>query len=227
MAKSITVRVLRETIVPAGKRMASRTGRRVNLRREDIVSCALRLISREGAGSLTFRAVARELGISPGTLVHYFSNLADLQDEIAAKLYSGVRPLSMHSKSTLRRQLVRHGMDIMKIAEAHPYLESIQGPASAAVAARTTAQCVNVLVEGGIDFERAIVAYSMVAGLAFTWGSREALHKTSKTDARMTEAGEAALGDLLPKLVKLSKAHPHTTAMHRRWLQLCVEGMLP
>ena len=85
------------------------------------------MLDREGPEALTFRAVARELDITVGALSRYFKNLADLHDEVAARIMSDVRPLDTARKLGLREQLVRLGMDWLEINRAHPYLVTIHG----------------------------------------------------------------------------------------------------
>src|SRR3546814_20348494 len=74
-----------------------------------------------------------------------------------------LRPLSAVSKRGLREQLLQFGVEFLEINRAHPYLLTIQGPATAAVIARHTKQCLKVLLKFGIDMDRAMAVYSTVA----------------------------------------------------------------
>src|SRR3546814_2459086 len=95
-------------------------------------------------------------GVQTCVLPIYFKNLADLQDEVAAQIMATLRPLSAVSKRGLREQLLQFGVEFLEINRAHPYLLTIQGPATAAVIARHTKQCLKVLLKFGIDMDRAM-----------------------------------------------------------------------
>src|SRR3546814_13944414 len=121
-----------------------------------VQTCALpifRMLDRDGQATLTFRAVARELDITVGALSRYFKNLADLQDEVAAQIMATLRPLSAVSKRGLREQLLQLGVEFLEINRAHPYLLTIQGPATAAVIARQSNKCCQGAVKFGTDME--------------------------------------------------------------------------
>jgi TetR/AcrR family tetracycline transcriptional repressor len=194
------------------------------LSREAIVACALRLMDREGAEALTFRAVARELDLTVGALSRYFANLADLQDEVAARIMSELRPLDSGAKRELRERLMRFGMDLLEVTRAHPYLAAIHGPASAAVISRMTARSLKFLLAAGIDLERAALIYSVVSNLAYAWGMKDAIPRTPEQNARIAAVAAAELGDLIPQMTKLA---PLVSATYRRWFLTCIDGLLP
>jgi AcrR family transcriptional regulator len=205
---------------------APRPGPRPSTSRQEIVQCAIRMLDRDGPEALTFRAVARELDIAAGALSRYFRSLSDLQDEVAASIMSGVRPLDAAGKPGLREQLVRVGMDWLEINRAHPYLVTIRGPASAARIARHTGQCLRVLMEAGIDLERALAIYSMVGNLAYAWGVQGARREDPELQARIMEAFSNEMGEFAPQLA-MQAAAATSTAMYRRWFRLLVHGLLP
>jgi AcrR family transcriptional regulator len=205
---------------------APRPGPRPRTSRQEIVRCAIRMLDREGPEALTFRAVARELGIAVGALSRYFRNLADLKDEVAAKIMAAVRPLDAAGKLELREQLVRLGMDWLEINRAHPYLVAIHGPASATMFARQTGQCLRVLMEVGIDVERALAIYSMVGNLAYAWGVQSARRESPELQAKIMQAFSDELGELAPQMTRWAAAAT-STSMYRRSLRLLVHGLLP
>ena len=183
------------------------------------------MLDREGPEALTFRAVARELDITVGALSRYFKNLADLQDEVAARIMSDVRPLDAASKLGLREQLVRLGMDWLDINRAHPYLVTIHGAASATMVARHTGRCVKVLLDAGIDFERALAIYSIVGNLAYAWGMHSARRGNPELQARIMQAFSDEIGEFAPQMAKLTATA--TTAIYRRSFVLLIDGLLP
>lgn len=58
------------------------TGRRAGLDRDDIVECALQLVETEGAGALTMRKLAAELGVTTTTIYWHVGG----RDELVAAL---------------------------------------------------------------------------------------------------------------------------------------------
>jgi AcrR family transcriptional regulator len=208
---------------PAASQAIKSPGRRPGFSRNQIVGCALRLVEREGAAALSFRAVARELDITAGTLARYFPNLADLQDAVAAAIWSEVKPLKSGSTRALRDQLLRSAMSLMDATRKHPYLVSIQGPASAAALARLSATGVKVLLQAGIGLERAAAIYSMVMQLAYVWGTEHAVSRSPETNARIAAAGAAAYRDVLPEMLTLP---PDTRESQRQRMLMCIDGLL-
>src|SRR5262249_2477383 len=140
--------------------------------REEIVECTIKMLSRVGAGALTFRGVARELGVAMNALYTYFKNLADLEDAVAAKIMGGLRPLSSESKKGLREQLIELGMDFLDINRKYPFLLNINGPQTALASVQHMKLCLKALDKAGVDHSRAFLAYSLLGTLAFAWGTR-------------------------------------------------------
>jgi AcrR family transcriptional regulator len=202
-----------------------RPGPRPSNSREAIVQCAIRMLDREGGEALSFRAVARELEITVGALARYFKSLADLQDEVAAEIMLQLRPLKATSKLSLRDQLVRLGVDMLEINRAHPYLTRIHGLASATVIARHTRQCMDVLLEAGVDFERAMAIYSLVGNMAYAWGMQTVNPQSPEMQAAVTQAFSEQMGELFPQVKKLISAADGT--VYRRWFQLYLDALLP
>jgi AcrR family transcriptional regulator len=210
--------------MPASAAVTKRPGPRPSTSRPKIVQCAIRMLDREGPEALTFRAVARELGITVGALSRYFKNLADLQDEVAARILSDLRPLDVASKLDLREQLVRLGMDLLKIIRAHPYLVTIHGTASATMVARHTGRCVRALLDAGLDFERALAIYSIVGNLAYAWGVQSARRGDPALQARIMQAFKGEIGEFTPPMANLRSAA--STAFYRRSFVLLIDGLL-
>jgi AcrR family transcriptional regulator len=190
------------------------------------VACTLRMLDREGPDALSFRAVARELGITVGALSRYFKSLADLEDEVAAKIISDLRPLEASSLASLRRQLLRLGMDMLEISRTHPYLVKIHGPVSAAVVARHTRQCLEVLVNAGLSFERAMAIYSLVGNLPAAWAMQSARERSPESLNSIWQAFSLEMGAFAPQMTRLVKDTRGTT-IHRRWLALYIDALLP
>lgn len=202
-----------------------RPGPRPSRSRAEIVGCALRMLDRDGPETLTFRAVARELDMTVGALSRYFKNLADLEDEVAAQIMSEPRPLDANSKSSLRDQLLRLSLDIFEIARARPYLVKIHGPASAAAVGRMTQQCIKVMLDAGIDFERAMSIYSLIGAMPNAWAMASQRPANPQQEALAGKAYMEALGDLAPQMSKLLGTATGTT-LYRRWLTAYLDALL-
>jgi AcrR family transcriptional regulator len=202
-----------------------RPGPRPTTSRQAIAQSALRMLEREGPEALTFRAVARELGLTVGALARYFKSLSDLQDEISAAIFSAVRPLQARSKRTLRQQLVGLGMELLALHRAHPYLLKQQGPLTAARVARHSRQCLEVMLALGIDFDRAMAIYALVGNLPYAWGVQEARQPAPEVQAQIVKAYFDELGELAPRMRKLFGAG-ESSGVYQRWLALYVDGLL-
>ena len=189
------------------------------------MQCAIRMLDREGVEALTFRAVARELDIAVGALSRYFKNLADLEDEVSAQIMSELRPLDPNSKRSMRDQLLRFSVDLLEINRAHPYLLTINGPASAVVIARQMKQSMDALLKAGFDLDRALAIYSMVSTLPYAWGVQSARQQKPEVQAQMTQAFSEQLGEIFPKMEKLVMAETSGN-LYRRWLLFYIDAML-
>ncbi len=184
------------------------------------------MLDRDGPEALTFRAVARELGLTVGTLARYFKTLADLEDEVSATILSALRPLDARSKSNLRQQLVGLSLDFLALHRAHPYLLKLQGPMTAAVVARHSRRCLEAMLEAGIEFDRAMAIYALVGNLPYAWGVQGALQRSPDVQAQIAKVYlEEVGGELAPKVAKLFAAGESTT-IYRRWLALYIDGLL-
>ncbi len=200
-----------------------RPGPRPGRSRREIVQCALQMLDREGPDSLSFRAVARELGMTVGALSRYFRNLADLEDEVAAEIMSALRPLD--ARGSLRLQLQRMGTEMLEINRAHPYLVRIHGPASAAVVARHARQSLKVLIDAGIEFDRAMAIYSLVGNLPCAWAVQTAPRSDAEHSARSGQAFLEQFGEFAPQAEKLLDTTT-SEAIFRRWLLIYIDALL-
>src|SRR3546814_18449654 len=118
--------------------------------------------------------------------------------------------------------LLQFGVEFLEINRAHPYLLTIQGPATAAVIARHTKQCLKVLLKFGIDMDRAMAVYSTVANVAYAWGAQTLGQKDPEVPAKIVQAYSAEMGEYYPLLEKKFRSG---AVVYRRWLLLCINGM--
>ncbi|MES2489735.1 MAG: hypothetical protein V4607_08075 [Pseudomonadota bacterium] len=146
-------------------------GRPSTFKREDIVDCALKMLDRDGVKALTLRGVARELGCVLGTLNYYFSNLADLEDAVTARLLEQVPVLDTMRAEPVREQLVELGLAQIEIHSMHPYVRHVAGPISIEIAARQLQQHWSTLQSVGLTEQLAMLCVEVVSGLAHNRGS--------------------------------------------------------
>src|SRR3546814_11810175 len=78
----------------------------------------------------------------------------------------------------------------------------IQGPATAAVIARHTKQCLKVLLKFGIDMDRAMAVYSTVANVAYAWGAQTLGQKDPEEQAQIVQAYSDEAGEYFRTLEK-------------------------
>lgn len=57
-----------------------------DVRRQSLIAACARVLAREGATGASVRAIAREAGVSPGLISHYFDGI----DALVAETYAGV-----------------------------------------------------------------------------------------------------------------------------------------
>jgi AcrR family transcriptional regulator len=202
----------------------SRPGPRPSSSRAEIVQCAIRMMDRDGTETLSFRAMARELGITVGALSRYFRNLADLQDEVAASIMAELRPLEAGSKLSLRDQLLRLAMHMLEMNLTHPYLLRIHGPASAAMVGRNARQSLKVLVDAGIGFDRAMAIFSTLGALAYAWAVQAALRAGPEMEARQAQAVLNEMGEFAPQLTQLLASDGAN--LHRQTFELYIDAAL-
>lgn len=201
----------------------TRPGPKPRRTRADIVACALRMLDRNGPETLSFRAVARELGMTVGALSRYFGKLADLEDEVAATIMSRLRPLD--GKGRLRRQLLGMAVELLEINRAHPYLIRIHGPASARVTARHFRQSMQVLTAAGLEPDRALALYALVGNLPHAWAAQTTHRPDAELDTRIVDAFVDELGEFASQ-TKAVLAADSSTTVFRRWLLIYIDALL-
>ena len=145
-------------------------GRKPALSRNDVLDGAMAILDRGGHSALTVRSLAAKLGTSTKVLYTYFSNLADLEDEIAARLIAEVRPLAATRRQTPREQLVLLGLDLIRMHSQHPYMRMIAGPASTRVGGQLLQQSLAALIAAGLSNERAWLCLEILQSMAYNRG---------------------------------------------------------
>jgi AcrR family transcriptional regulator len=91
-------------------------------RRSAIMAAATRVIARDGLGAAT-AAIAKEAGVSNGSLFTYFETKADLFNQLYLELKAEAASASMKglpAKADIRTQMARFWSNSMGWAMAHP-----------------------------------------------------------------------------------------------------------
>lgn len=205
---------------------APRPGRRPSSSRAEIVDCAIRMLDREGGEALSYRAVARELDVSVGALSRYFASLADLEDEVAAKLLSQLRPIESTGKTGLRQQLLRLSTDMLELNREHPYLLKLHGTATTIVVANLTRHCVKVMVDAGIDFDRGMAIFALISNMPYAWSLQSLPAHDPERAAEITQIYLEHMGEFGPQLTRMA-TRSSGASTYRRWLQLYLDALLP
>lgn len=165
---------------------------------DDLLASAERLVAREGAGALTFDAVAREAGVSKGAVLHRYRTkdalLRAMVERLAAREAAPAFPDGVEALDAVRAHVAR--------ASATP---GDQDPVSATLLAaialdtaalaplRASARAViDNLVATGVSPEQAACLHFALDGL---WIAE--LLGTSPLDAKDRERFVAALTDIV------------------------------
>lgn len=144
---------------------AAGPGRKPSFRREHVIQAALDVLDRDGHEALSMRAIAAELGTGVATLYNYFDSLADLNDALAMTLVSQIPLLDAKDALQARQQLKDMVMAYAKVAERHPDFEQMVGPQTYQRILQLLNSALRVLVDAGVDIERAGVLWSILQSL--------------------------------------------------------------
>lgn len=90
---------------------------------EDIVQIARTMIQADGAASLSFNAIARELGIKPPSLYTYFESKHAIYDALFRRgwvLFTEQSDALSQQEGTLREKLLRMSEMYMRFAQENP-----------------------------------------------------------------------------------------------------------
>jgi len=94
-------------------------GRHAGLTREQVLRAALALVDREGAGALSMRRLARDLGVEAMTLYHHVRNKQALEDALVEQVLADALPGSRAS-GPWQDVLAQHARALHHGLAAHP-----------------------------------------------------------------------------------------------------------
>ncbi|MFH8470739.1 TetR/AcrR family transcriptional regulator [Streptomyces sp. NPDC017991] len=93
---------------------------------QEIKTIASRFLAEDGAGMLSLRAIAREMGMTPAALYTYYDTRDDLLGALAADAYTALAEALERARDALpvedaAGRLVAHGLAYREWALAHPH----------------------------------------------------------------------------------------------------------
>ena len=163
---------------------------------EALVEAALRVLEREGFGSLTIRALAEELGTSHSTLYNYVERIEDIEAEALRILTAEIPPPTAKTGPDLRAELLAHLLAARRLFLKHPRVSFPEpGSRSWEILAEINAQWYEALARYTAKPHQAVLAYTAILSSTFVTAERERLSKTPKAVHRNKRIA-ALLGDV-------------------------------
>ena len=124
----------------------ARLRRRSEARRTEILGAAARVFRRRGVAAAGMREIAREAGLSPGNLYHYFAGKDELlqfcQERTLERMHAALREARGSAAERLRAVLRAHVLSMLDEVEgatAHLEVDALPPPLRARVIARRDA----------------------------------------------------------------------------------------
>jgi AcrR family transcriptional regulator len=160
-------------------------GRKPIFRREHVIEAALALMDRDGHAALSMRGIAACMGTGVATLYNYFGSLAEVNDAIAIALLNEIPLLDANDTREARRQLKDRTMAYADVVARHPDFERMVGPLADQQIMRLLDSALRVMLDAGVDIERAGVSWSVLQSLAQTHAaSSRRLDSAKRSDTR-------------------------------------------
>ncbi|MGC2288542.1 MAG: TetR/AcrR family transcriptional regulator C-terminal domain-containing protein [Thermoplasmata archaeon] len=148
--------------------------KRPHVNPEAVVKVAMELLDAEGMEGVTFRAVAKKLGVQPPALYWHFVNKRDLMDDLAQAILvqGGVGAIVPPTKpSEWRGWLAQMGRTVRSALVAHTDGGRVVAGASfhrAKALARLSVTSAQVLRDAGFGLAEAVMATTTV--IDYVWG---------------------------------------------------------
>lgn len=151
----------------------AKTGTKVRLSRERIVTAAVAVAERNGFDALSMRNLAEKLGVAPMSLYRHFSNKEELVDEMVDVVFGEMyvpRP-----RGAWKSELRKRGVSAREALKRHPWAIGLMetrihpGPASAQHHNAT----MGCLREAGFPFRDAVHAYNLLDSYTYGFALQE------------------------------------------------------
>jgi AcrR family transcriptional regulator len=181
------------------------------LTREAVVEAALTRVDNDGLESLTFRALASDLQVTPMALYRYVSNKAELLSAIADRAFAEFE-LPDESVSDWHERLRTLGRSYRRVLLAHPSVAAIERSDETAPSVdgmRIVEVLLDTLRQAGFSLEQAAVLHEALAQFVLALVMLE----TGGGSPRGAEEQERRQRELRSKLALLPAAEfPNVTA---------------
>lgn len=135
----------------------------------DVVAAAIAIADREGVESLTIRAVAAEIGLTPMAIYRYVRDKDELLDRVVDEVASGIG--DVQATGSWRERVIALMRGCREVLLAHPGVASlsVSRPTPVAGVARFFDRVIEALQDGGLDGVEAVRALDTM--LMFVFGS--------------------------------------------------------
>ncbi|HKY92727.1 MAG TPA: TetR/AcrR family transcriptional regulator [Nevskiaceae bacterium] len=168
-------------VVSEGERPSR--GRKPIFSREQVIAAALALVARAGHEALSMRGIAAELGTGVATLYNYFGSLAELHDALVMALLDEIPVPNAKDAREVRRQLKAMVIGYAAVVARYPDFEQMIGPLADQRTLRVLDAALRVMVDAGVDIERAGVSWTVLQSL----GQAHGASSRRRNDARRSE----------------------------------------
>jgi AcrR family transcriptional regulator len=183
-------------------------GERAPLSRERILHGAVAVADTAGIGALTMRSLARELGVKPMSLYHYFAGKDEILDGIVDLVFSEIDlPVPGGDWTS---QLRSRAVSARRALRRHPWaiglMESRANPGPATL--RHHDATLGTLRAAGFSVAMTAHAYALIDSYTYGFALQEAaLPVNPKTVAEATETIMPQLADKYPYLAEMATEH--------------------
>ncbi len=147
---------------------------RASLSRERLLSRAVAVADAGGLGSLTMRSLAKEFGVRPMAVYHYFANKDEILDGIVDIVFSEIDLPSAGGdwRSQMRRRAISARQVLRRHSWAIALLESRSTPGPATL--RHHDATVGALRQAGFSVEKTAHAYALLNSYVYGFALQEA-----------------------------------------------------
>lgn len=144
------------------------------LSRERVLDCAVAVADAGGLASLTMRSLARELGVGPMALYHYFANKDEILDGIVDLVFDEIELPSPDGH--WRTEVTRRATSARSVLRRHPWaitlMESRSTPGPATL--RHHEAMLGTLREAGFSLAMTGHAYALLDAFVYGFAIQEA-----------------------------------------------------
>ncbi|HVV31395.1 MAG TPA: TetR/AcrR family transcriptional regulator [Mycobacteriales bacterium] len=214
---------------PTTRRSAA-AARTAQLSEDEIVAASLRIVAREGLGSLTIRRLCDDLRVTAPAIYYYVPNKRALIERVAEAV---VKPVQIPREGDWRERLIELSERVRDAYLRYPGLARYARFHRLSPTATTLADAVlGMLMEGGLDEAAALEAYDVLTALTFGQliadpSDRVPRGRRPRRVGFLPQTPPAA--ELYPTLAQVRATLGTLDAgdTHRRGMELLLRGIVP